>query len=83
VEDLGLAGEDLELGVVERQLSPEVLDLAGDHDLAADRQPALDEPPAEPRRVDAAGVVLQPGDRALDPSPKARLDPHVTHGGLH
>ena len=52
VEDLRLAGQDLELGVVEGQLAPEVLDLAGHDDLAADRQPTLDEAPPEPRRVD-------------------------------
>ena len=77
VEDLRFAGQDLELGVVERQLAPEVLDLPGHDDLAADRQPTLDEAPAEPRRIDAAGVVLEPGDRALDPAPEPGLDPHV------
>jgi hypothetical protein len=79
VQDLAfaIAAEDLELRVVEREPAAEVLDLPGDNDLAPDRQAALDEAPSEPRRIDAAGVILQPGDRALDPAPEARLDAHV------
>ena len=40
-----------------------MLDLAGHHDLRADRQPALDEAATEPCRVDAAGV--EDGDTAM------------------
>ena len=82
VEQLGVVRDDLELGVVEGQPATEMLDLAGHHDLRADGQPALDEAAAEPRRVDAAGVVLEPGDRALGAPPEAWLDPDVAHARL-
>ena len=82
MEQLGVLRDDLELGVVERQPAAEMLDLAGHHDLGADRQPALDEAAAEPGRVDAAGVVLEPGDRALGAPPEARLDPDVADARL-
>jgi hypothetical protein len=59
-----------------------MLDLAGHDDLRADRQPAFDEAAAEPGRVDAAGVVLEPGDRALGAPPEARLDPYVADACL-
>ena len=48
--------DDLELRVVEGQPSAEVLDLAGDHDLGADREPTLDEAAPEPGRVDRCRV---------------------------
>ncbi len=82
VEDLGVAREHLELGVVEGQPAPEVLDLPRHDDLAADVQPPLDEAPTEPRRIDTAGVILEPRDRALDPTPETGLDPHVPDGRL-
>ncbi len=82
VEDLRLAGKDLELRVVQGQLPPEVLDLPGHDDLAADRQSTLDEAPPEPRGVDGARVVLEPRDRALDPSPEPRLHADVAHRRL-
>ena len=69
--------DDLELRVVEGQLAAEALDLARHHDLAADRQPPLDVAAAEPGRVDAAGLVLEPGDRPLDPAAERRLDADV------
>ena len=84
VEQLGLAGltgEHLELRVVEGQPAPEVLDLAGHDDLGADREPALDEPPPEPRRVDRARVVLEPGDGPLRPAAEPRLDADVADRG--
>ena len=75
VEDLGaLLGDRLELRVVERQLPAEALDLARDDDLAADLEPAIDVAAAEPGRVDRAGLVLEPGDRPLDPPPERRFD---------
>ncbi len=77
VEHLVPSGQHLELWVVERQLATEVLDLPRDDDLAADRQAALDEAPPEPGRVDAAGIVLEPRDRALDPAAEPGLDAHV------
>ena len=85
VEQLGLAHlarEDLELRVVEGQPPPEVLELPGHDDLGADRQPPLDEPPAEPGRVDRARVVLEPGDRPLRPAAEAGLDPDVADACL-
>ena len=85
VEQLGLphlAGDDLELRVVEGQLAAEMLDLAGHDDLAADEQPALDEPAPEPGRVDAAAVVLEPRDGPLRPAAKAGLDPDVADACL-
>ena len=75
-------GEDLELRVVEGQPAAEVLDLARDDDLGADGQASLDEAAAEPGRVDAAGLVLEPRDRPLDAAPEARLDPDVADRGL-
>ena len=81
VQQLGLAhlaGEHLELGVVERQAPAEVLELARHDDLRPDMEAPLDEPPTEPRRVDAAGVVLEAGDRPLCPAAEAGLDPDVT-----
>ena len=36
-----------------------MLDLAGHDDLGADGEPALDEAPAEPGRLDRAGLVLE------------------------
>ena len=82
VQDLAVTGQHLELRVVDGQLAPEVLDLPGHDDLAADRQPALDEPTAEPGGIDAARVVFEAGDRALDATPEARLHPDVTDRGL-
>ena len=82
MEQLGVVRDDLELGVVERQPAAEMLDLAGHHDLRADRQPALDEAAAEPGRLDAPGLVLEPGDRALGAPPEARLDADVADARL-
>ena len=80
VEQLGLArltGEHLELGVVEGQPAPEVLDLAGHDDLGSDVEAAFDEPAAEPGRIDRPGLVLEPGDRPLCPPAEPRLDANV------
>ena len=67
-----LAGEHLELGVVDRQPSSEVLDLPGHDDLGSDVESPLDEPAPEPRRVDRARVVLEAGDRPLGPARESR-----------
>ena len=77
VEQLGVVGDDLELGVVEGQAAPEMLDLARHDDLGADEQPALDEAPPEPGRIDAPGLVLESRDGPLGPAAEARFDPHV------
>ena len=77
MEQGGVLGDDLELRVVEGQAAAEVFDLAGHDDLAADRQPAFDEASPEPRGVDAARVVFEPGDRALDPAAEPGLDAHI------
>ena len=77
VEDLRVLADGLELRVVEGQPPAEMLDPARDHDLPADSQAALDEPAAEPGGVDAPGLVLQPGDRSLDPPPERRFHPYV------
>ena len=82
VEQLGVLGDDLELGVVEGQLAPEMLDLARHDDLGTDEQPALDEAPAEPGRVDAPGVVLESRDRALGPAAETGLDADVADACL-
>ncbi len=58
----------LELRVVEGQLAAEPLDLAATRRPRRRREPALDEPAPEPGRLDRAGVVLEPGDRPLDPA---------------
>ena len=44
---------------------------------APGKQAALDEPPPEPGRLDRAGLVLETGDRPLDPAPERRLDADV------
>ena len=77
-----LAGEDLELRVVEGQPPPEMLDLPGHDHLCADRQPPLDEPAAEPGGVDRARVVLEAGDGPLRPATEPGLDPEVADAGL-
>ena len=82
VEQLGVLGDDLELGVVEGQLAAEMLDLARHDDLGPDEQAALDESPAEPGRVDAPGVVLEACDRALGPAAEAGLDADVADARL-
>jgi hypothetical protein len=82
VEQLGILRDDLELRVVQGQPAAEMLDLAGHHDLGADRKPALDEAATEPGRVDAAGVVFEPRDRALGTPPEARLDADVADACL-
>ena len=53
------------------------LDLAGDDHLLAGQQASLDVLTAEPDRLGAAAVVLQPGPDAVDPSPHRRLDGDV------
>ena len=82
MEQLRVVGDDLEFGVVEGQPAAEVLDLARHDDLGTDEQPALDEAPPEPGRVDAPGVVLESRDRPLGPAAEAGLDAHVADGGL-
>ena len=82
VEQLRVVGDDLELRVVEGQPAAEVLDLAGDDDLAADHQPSLDEPPPEPRRARCCRCRLEPRDRALRPAAEARLHADVADAGL-
>ena len=75
VEHLAVALDRLELGVVDRQRRAEPLEPARDDDLAAPLQAPLDEPPAEPGRLDLAGLVLEAGDRALDPAAAGRPRP--------
>ena len=82
MEQLGVVGDDLELGVVEGQAPPEMLDFARYDDLGADEQPALDEAPPEPGRIDAPGLVLESRDRPLGPASKTRFDPHIPDRGL-
>ena len=71
MEQLGVVGDDLELGVVEGQAAAEMLDLARHDDLGADEQPALDEAPPEPGGIDAPGFVLEPRDGPLGPAAEA------------
>ena len=77
-----LARKHLELGVVEGQPAPEVLDLPGHDDLGTDMQAPLDEPTTEPGRVDRARVVLESRDRPLGPTAKPALDPDIADGRL-
>ena len=77
VEQLVVLALGLEVGVVERQLPAEPLQLAADDDLVVDVQPSLDEAPPEPRRLDRPGLVLEDGDRPLDAAPERRLDADV------
>ena len=77
VEQLVVVALGLEVGVVERPLPAEVLELARDDDALAGVQPALDVPPPEPGRLDRPRLVLEHRDRALDPPPERRLDADV------
>ena len=69
----------LELGVVEGHPVAEPTELAADDDRVPDLQPTLDEAPPEPRRIEAARLILEPGEGALDAAPEGRLDPQIEH----
>ena len=79
VQQLVVSALLLEVRVVERSRPAEMLQLARDDHAVAWMEPPLDVPPAEPRRVDRPGFVLEHGDGPLDAPTERRLDPDVEH----